>query len=297
MEEAWVVVVRWAWLAAAVPDQSVVGGRSANAAAQRGPCSQGRDTSYFLPSLRSSTPTPLTQPAMAATTSTLPPTSFGTRPAAALKGNTARRIELTNLTPNNIGQLRKLNSVLLPVRYSEAFYKDTLSEERRDICKLALFNDMPVGMLVCRFEYPDPPQASSSSSSPAPVKVYIMTLGVLAPYRRLGIASKMIKHLLTFAGPGTELDLPDPALPAPLSKAIAAGSAAKKDTATAGKKDNKEEKKTKKYLVESVYLHVQTTNDEAKDFYKKQGFGEGEVLEEYYRRGVEPRSAVILERK
>lgn len=156
-------------------------------------------------------------------------------------------------------------------------------------------------MLVCRFEYPDPPQASSSSSasaSPAPVKVYIMTLGVLAPYRRLGIASKMIKHLLTFAGPGTELDLPEPALPAPLSKAVAAGSAKKdpkKETAT-GKKD-KEEKKTKKYLVESVYLHVQTTNDEAKDFYKKQGFSEGEILEEYYRRGVEPRSAVVLERK
>lgn len=76
------------------------------------------------------------QQVMAATTSTLPPTSFGTRPAATLKGNTARRIELTNLTPNNIGQLRKLNSVLLPVRYSEAFYKDTLSEERRDVCKL-----------------------------------------------------------------------------------------------------------------------------------------------------------------
>lgn len=119
-------------------------GGVAMCAAQRGVLQPGRDTSYATPlaadyyplRLLCSLPDLTIQPVMAATTSTLPPTSFGTRPAATLKGNTARRIELTNLTPNNIGQLRKLNSVLLPVRYSEAFYKDTLSEERRDVCKL-----------------------------------------------------------------------------------------------------------------------------------------------------------------
>ena len=49
---------------------------------------------------------------------------------------TPRRIERTDLTPNNIGQVRRLNSVLLPVAYSERFYKDALKDEVRNICKI-----------------------------------------------------------------------------------------------------------------------------------------------------------------
>lgn len=45
----------------------------------------------------------------------------------------------------------------------------------------ALFNDIPVGNICCRFE----------NDGKDSVKLYIMTLGCLAPYRRLGIASKV----------------------------------------------------------------------------------------------------------
>lgn len=124
-----------------------------------------------------------------------------------------------------------------------------------------------------------------------------MTLGVLAPYRRLGIASRLIKHLLTFAGPGTELDLPDPDAPAP---APAASDKKSTSASAASDKDKSKDKPavpTKKYLVDSVYLHVQTSNDEAREFYSKQGFTEGETIPEYYRVGVQPRSAIVLERK
>jgi hypothetical protein len=144
MEEVWVAWPGWLGGLLLCLIKASLGGVGM-CAAQRGCCSQDA----ILPTLRPEQQTTTTlyayfahrltgtiQIVMAATKSTLPPTSFGTRPAATLKGNTARRIELTNLTPNNIGQLRKLNSVLLPVRYSEAFYKDTLSEERRDVCKL-----------------------------------------------------------------------------------------------------------------------------------------------------------------
>lgn len=73
-----------------------------------------------------------------ASSSTLPPppTSYSARPAAPLKSKTKHRIDLAELTPNNVGQLRKLNSVLFPVRYSEAFYKDALHEDKRGINKL-----------------------------------------------------------------------------------------------------------------------------------------------------------------
>ena len=36
------------------------------------------------------------------------------------------RIALGDITSNNLGQLKKLNTVLFPVHYSEKFYKDVL---------------------------------------------------------------------------------------------------------------------------------------------------------------------------
>lgn len=85
-------------------------------------------------------------PSMAATASSssastpsypLPPTSYKSRPAAPIRSQLSqRRIDRTDLTPNNIGTVRKLNSVLLPVVYSERFYKDALKDEVRNICKI-----------------------------------------------------------------------------------------------------------------------------------------------------------------
>ena len=39
----------------------------------------------------------------------------------------SRTITLDDLTPQNIGLLKKLNTVLFPVPYSEKFYKESLS--------------------------------------------------------------------------------------------------------------------------------------------------------------------------
>jgi N-alpha-acetyltransferase 50 len=45
-----------------------------------------------------------------------------------------------------------------------------------------------------------------------------------------------------------------------------------------------------------AYLHVHIINDEAIDFYKKQGFVVGETVVDYYKR-LEPRHAVILRKR
>jgi|tagenome__1003787_1003787.scaffolds.fasta_scaffold14317030_1 hypothetical protein len=42
------------------------------------------------------------------------------------KQTTVHRIALGDITLNNLGQLKKLNTVLFPVNYSEKFYKDVL---------------------------------------------------------------------------------------------------------------------------------------------------------------------------
>ncbi len=40
--------------------------------------------------------------------------------------NAAFRVGLGDITPNNLGQLKRLNTVLFPVVYTASFYKDVL---------------------------------------------------------------------------------------------------------------------------------------------------------------------------
>merc|ERR1712058_66279 len=98
------------------------------------------------------------------------------------------RIDLGDVTPHNIKLLRKVNTVVFPVSYQEKFYKDVL--EAGELAKLAYFNDIVVGAVCCRVD------TNTSSGGQGGRKLYIMTLGCLAPYRRLGIGTRMLEHVL-----------------------------------------------------------------------------------------------------
>lgn len=72
--------------------------------------------------------------------------------------------------------------------------------------KLAYFNELLVGAVCCRKEIYAPsfgssPQEATSGeastdSSSLKASLYIMTLGVLAPYRERGIGKQLISHVL-----------------------------------------------------------------------------------------------------
>ncbi|CAG8511781.1 16297_t:CDS:2 [Cetraspora pellucida] len=145
------------------------------------------------------------------------------------------RIALGDVTNNNLGQLKRLNIVLFPVSYSEKFYKDVL--EVGEFAKLAYFNDICVGAVCCRRE-------SIPNTSPEQAKLYIMTLGVLAPYRNLGIGTALLEHILHHATSGT----------------------------------------TNKQKFIEIYLHVQVSNEEALAFYKKYDFEIVGTVEGYYKK-------------
>ena len=84
-------------------------------------------------------------------------------------------------------------------------------------------------------------------------KVYIMTLGVFATYRKLGIGSSLLESVM---------------------KTIST------------------EKKYEE--LKEIYLHVQTNNVEAIDFYtKKHGFEVKDKIENYYKR-IDPPDCFVL---
>merc|ERR1719272_994347 len=91
---------------------------------------------------------------------------------------------LTYLTDKNVEQLRILNRVVCPVTYTEKFYDSLLAKGNSDWTQLAFHNDVMVGAICTRKDLEDAN------------KVYIMTVGVLAPYRDNLIGSKLLWKII-----------------------------------------------------------------------------------------------------
>jgi len=68
---------------------------------------------------------------------------------ATLKANSSR-VSFASLTPNNLGTVRKLNSVLFPIKYTEKFYEGILSPDVENFCKLGsyLLTDRCISILM-----------------------------------------------------------------------------------------------------------------------------------------------------
>ena len=134
------------------------------------------------------------------------------------------------------------------VRYSPKFYKDLVGEGtatnyiyNEKFIRFGHYNGFAIGAVCARLE---PDEVNEGK-----FKLYIMTINVLAAYRRRGVASTLLKHIL--------------------------------------------EEASKDETITEVFLHVQTSNEEAKQFYVSHGFDEVSIVENYYVR-VEPASAFLL---
>ncbi|CAG0883910.1 unnamed protein product [Cyprideis torosa] len=162
-----------------------------------------------------------------------------TQSSCASKTRRNVRIELGDVTPHNIKVLKRLNQVVFPVTYNDKFYKDVL--DSGELAKLAYYNDIVVGAACCRVDTTDNKR-----------RLYIMTLGCLAPYRRQGVGKKLLDHILNIAEKDGHFD--------------------------------------------SIFLHVQVSNDDAINFYKYFGFEIVETKQDYYKY-IQPTHAHVLEKK
>ncbi|PAA53245.1 hypothetical protein BOX15_Mlig018463g1, partial [Macrostomum lignano] len=103
------------------------------------------------------------------------------------------RIELGDITQHNIRQLRIINQVVFPVSYTDKFYDDIL--ENGELGRLAYFNDIVVGAVCCRIQ-----------SEAGQRRLYIMTLGCLAPYRELGVGTKLLEYVFEICSRDKNID-------------------------------------------------------------------------------------------
>ena len=86
-------------------------------------------------------------------------------------------VKFGDLTPKNFEQLRILNYLTLPVIYSENFYDMLKSMQRYS--KFAYVKDVLVGAISCKEDILESGERVC----------YIMTITVLEPYKRYGIAT------------------------------------------------------------------------------------------------------------
>lgn len=149
--------------------------------------------------------------------------------------------------------------MVFPVSYNDRFYLDVL--ESGELTKLAFYNDIVVGAVCCRID-----------TVANQRRLYIMTLGCLFPYRRLGIGTVMLNHILNYVEADGNFD--NIFLWAICWFAF---------------------KSTLINLLISDFRHVQVNNDSAIEFYKKFGFEVVDLKKNYYKR-IEPADAYVLQK-
>ncbi|ABN68677.2 peptide N-acetyl transferase [Scheffersomyces stipitis CBS 6054] len=165
-------------------------------------------------------------------------------------------VSLDDLTVNNIGVFKKINSVTLPTSYSEQWYKDSLNTDQ--IVKLAYYSELPVGAIKAKtinsahkISTYENMQQQQINAKIVPNAVYVESFAVLEAYRGLGIGERLLKFL---------------------------------------------EEETKKKFIHEIVFHVHIDNTAAVEWYEKHGFAKSEeVLKDYYKdQGLSNPDAFIL---
>lgn len=104
------------------------------------------------------------------------------------------RAALTKVTPSHLDRLKSITATLLPVKYSAKFYAECLEPEKHSVIAfIAMYDCKSVGWIRCKVEpFPD-------SNNQAYQQIYIQALGILAPFRGLGLASELVKSAINAA--------------------------------------------------------------------------------------------------
>ena len=101
------------------------------------------------------------------------------------------RAQICRVDRSHLAPLRRLTSSTLPVRYSEKFFSETITDDQAaSLSRVVLYDERPVGWIRCRLE-PSPGLCGTWTN-----EIYIQALCLLAPYRNCGLASYLLESVL-----------------------------------------------------------------------------------------------------
>lgn len=232
---------------------------------------------------------PIPQPTVAAkptTTTTTTTTNLSPIPVTALPPTIPTphpSATIVPVTDAHIPALRRINALLLPVNYTDSFYKAILDPAQSGLFSRAiLFRDGPasspakvVGGLICRLEpsafdpasgaySPGLARQAAGSVAPPPVglghALYVQSLVLLAPYRGLGLAAAAVEGIFDAV------------------RTVA------------------RERRGNGLDIRWVYAHVWTENEEGLAWYRRRGFERDVRLEGYYFK-LKPGSAWVVKKR
>ncbi|KAJ9453287.1 putative N-acetyltransferase san [Diplonema papillatum] len=110
-------------------------------------------------------------------------TANGTEEAAEVAKKLPKNVTLSRIEKHRVEVLRVLIHATIPLAYPPRFYK-MIHTQGNDWSWLAHYNNALVGAICCRFEEQNDD------------RMYIMILGVLEAYRRIGIASSLLRRAI-----------------------------------------------------------------------------------------------------
>ncbi|TKA78507.1 hypothetical protein B0A55_01976 [Friedmanniomyces simplex] len=187
-----------------------------------------------------------------------------TKPSRTARPPLAPNVHIRACTKADIPAFKRLNSLLLPIPYPEAFYREILEDSlTNNITLLATWHDDPstigrergrvIGAIRCRLFAPslDSQMRNKCAPDEKPM-LYLSTLVLLSPYRSHGIAAEMLRLLIVRA--------------------------------------------IEQYGIGSVGAHVWEANSEALEWYSKRGFRVVGREESYYWR-LKPSGSVVVRRE
>jgi ribosomal protein S18 acetylase RimI-like enzyme len=178
------------------------------------------------------------------------------------KSSSPPQASISPISEKHIQQLKRINSLLLPINYPDSFYHKIVDPQNSaNFSRVILWHEpltlksvfssslepKVVGGIVCRLERDESTRTSA---------IYIQSLALLSPYRSHGLATRVLDNVIQGVVNTPQIGYP----------------------------------------VTSLYAHVWTENAEGLDWYTARGFTREEpVVQDYYRR-LQPGNAWIMRR-
>ncbi|KAM0453899.1 hypothetical protein ACHAO4_004645 [Trichoderma viride] len=188
-----------------------------------------------------------------------PPANLTPHPSPTPNPNLPREASIRAITPADINALRRLNALLLPVSYPEAFYSRAADPIAGRFSRVITWSHdgaepKPVGGIVCRVE-PDIDVRAPDGGPQVAQNLYIQSLCLLSPYRSMGLIAAALDNVVAAV-------VTDPALE-----------------------------------VRTVTAHVWTENEEGLHWYEARGFEKHEPAIKGYYLKLRPDSAWVVSKR